>query len=123
MGSISASVVHFPEVYFARKSIYYYILFTDYAFLQNEEQLKYVAPPSTHCYVHEQSIWLFFIPIGSIDDYTWRHRGVFLISTFQAHKLIQKYGLGATSKIASIHILMGNQSIPNVGVSLFCGWL
>jgi len=51
---------------------------TDYAYLQNEEHLKYVAPPSRDYY--EQAIWSYIIQIGSIDDYIWRHRGVFLIS-------------------------------------------
>ena len=68
---------------------------TDYAYLLNEEQLKYVAPPSTDYY--EQAIWLNFIPIGSIDDYNWRHRGVSLISTFKAHKRPHKCGDGEAS--------------------------
>ena len=38
------------------------LLYTDYAYLLNEEQLKYVAPPSTDYYEH--AIRLNFIPIG-----------------------------------------------------------
>ena len=48
---------------------------TDKAYLENEECQKSVAPPPTAYYV--QAIRSYWVSIGSLDEYIWRHQSDF----------------------------------------------
>ena len=74
------------------------------------------------------------VSISTLNEYIWRHRGDFQISTFYTYKQPQNCGDGKSGNWSSrwkfknplggaICILISNQMIPNMGISLYYGWL